>query len=159
MPLANSASMSAPASTTARLTNVISRPQQSAVLGRPVRRFCFLHKGIEDMIYKVRYTNRLLEIARREGITTAELAEAIRAIQEAAGDPTKPLHRNVKQEPVTCTQSLWYRFRPSKAAHYRVVYSLQRSTGHLTVEGVFRRDGRTYGRIAQLFNETPDHTA
>lgn len=111
------------------------------------------------MIYRVRFSKHLLEIAKREGITAQEIAEAVQAIQEAATDPARPLHRNVKQEPVTCTQSTWYRFRPNKAAKYRVVYSLQRSTGHLTVEGVFRRDDRTYDRIAQLFNKTFEYGA
>jgi hypothetical protein len=62
------------------------------------------------MIYKVRYYIRLVEIDKKEGIN---------AIKAAAADPTKPLHCNIKQEPITSTKSLWYRFRPSKASKWR----------------------------------------
>ncbi|SRR5579871_232907 len=105
------------------------------------------------MIYKVRYNNRFPDVAKQEGITSEELVEAIHAIEAAASDPTKPLHLNIKQEPIRDTQGQWYRFRPSKASKYRIAFSLQRETGHLTVEGIFRRNDHTYQRIVKLFNE------
>src|SRR5579871_1070529 len=105
------------------------------------------------MVYKVRYTVDLMEIIHQEGITPEEAAEATKAIEEAATNPTKPLHRNIKQEPIRDTQGQWYRFRPSKASKYRIAFSLQRETGHLTVEGIYRRDDHTYKRIVKRFNE------
>ena len=105
------------------------------------------------MIYKVRYSADLMAIIAQEGITPEEVTEAIKVIEEAAANPTKPLHLNVKQEPIRDTKDLWYRFRPSKASTYRIAYSLQRRSGYLTVEGIFRRDANTYRRIEVLFKK------
>lgn len=108
------------------------------------------------MPFKVRVSAKLLDIVEREGIIQDEIAEALAAVDEAATETTKPIGLQSTVETITTTNSIWYRLRPAKAVKYRIVFSLQRKSGYLTVEGIFRRDDKTYLRIKTLYDNTPE---
>ncbi len=101
---------------------------------------------------KIKYRHSVYDTIQSEGITKAEVAEAIRIIEDAAAGKPKPLHLNLNIEAIRDTNLTWYRLKP-KGATYRIAFSVDRNADTLIVEGIFRRDAHTYDRIKRLFNE------
>src|SRR5258708_5620698 len=103
----------------------------------------------------VRYSSAFKTTIKAEGITQAEVIEAMHVIEEDAAGRPHPLYLNKDCEAIRDTGLIWYRLKP-KHAQYRIVYSVQRAEKTITVEGIFRRNARTYTRIMHLFKATPE---
>lgn len=101
---------------------------------------------------KIKYRRSVERTIESEGLTKAEVVEAMRIIEDAAAGKPKPLHLNLTIEAIRDTNLTWYRLKP-KGATYRIVFSVDRSADTLVVRGIFRRDDHTYDRIKQLFDE------
>ena len=103
---------------------------------------------------KVRFSTAVMSIVKAEGITSAEVAEAVQVLEAAAVGIPRPLHLNQNIEAIRDTNLNWYRLKPKHAA-YRIAFSFQRDKDTLVVEGIFRRDATTYQRIAKLYDSSP----